>query len=609
MSLTSCVRSPWMRGLLLALLAGLLLFIALPGTGSATRTRSANKSATKTVGALRESATPTHQTLSKKSFGELDCNGYSPSQESVRLTMNCTDVRGDNAVSNSNTWDGRFYDNGHYIGHDEPDIDFLSSQPGSGNNVTWTETLGTDPGQVPTDATPGKDVSHWFELTPAPWLSMALCDPNSYPQTPCTPKDNANAPRTLGVNCGPGCYPGGGSAFMEMQFYPPGQPPWVDSVSCDDSHWCAALTIDSLECTQNFAQCNPKCEEPVNFAFIQRNGIPAGPPSPQDANIQSATPNNETLLMNPGDNVTVHMWDAAVPGEPGEHAFKVVIDDLTTGQTGSMQASAANGFMTSSIIDCSGTPFNFEPEYATAARNNIVPWGADQADISTEFETGHWEACTSLQNPFTFPTSNVGFPGATDTAYDTCLGPYESTTEPDDSTPEVGDALCYPQGDTHGSLNSAADTMTGCLANYYQNGDLDFDGSPYWPEWPTSTTAHVHPGSFVESSPTSNGNQYSQFFFQTDLALSESSCPGNTIGGSGTGTCAVPPTNAPGHFYPYWTTMTTGSACNWEFGNVSTAPSGSTANDYGKDAQYGTVGTATYGYPQFVSSIQTNTCN
>ena len=48
---------------------------------------------------------------------------------------------------------------------------------------------------------------------------------------------------------------------------------------------------------------------------------------------------------------------------------------MTTGQSGFMQASAANGFMNTSIIDCSGTPFNFEPEYNTAGRNEINPVG------------------------------------------------------------------------------------------------------------------------------------------------------------------------------------------------------------------------------------------
>ena len=43
-----------------------------------------------------------------------------------------------------------------------------------------------------------------------------------------------------------------------------------------------------------------------------------------------------------------------------------------------MQASAKNGFMATNISDCSGTPFNYEPEYNTAGPNNIVPWAADQ---------------------------------------------------------------------------------------------------------------------------------------------------------------------------------------------------------------------------------------
>ena len=146
-------------------------------------------------------------------------------------------------------WGDRFYDNGEYIGHDEPDTTFTSSQANSGNNVTWNLSLGKDPTTAPTDATPGKDISHYFELTPAPWFSMALCDPNSYPQLPCAPESNVNAPKCFGVKCGAGSYPGGGGAFMEMQFYPPGEPPFLDNTSCDGTHWCASLTVDELMCT------------------------------------------------------------------------------------------------------------------------------------------------------------------------------------------------------------------------------------------------------------------------------------------------------------------------------------------------------------------------
>ena len=56
--------------------------------------------------------------------GELDCNGFSPVQKPLRGMFNCTDIRGIPGKGNANSWDGRFYDNGHYIGHDEPDTGF-----------------------------------------------------------------------------------------------------------------------------------------------------------------------------------------------------------------------------------------------------------------------------------------------------------------------------------------------------------------------------------------------------------------------------------------------------------------------------------------------------
>src|SRR5438105_3642530 len=187
--------------------------------------------------------------------GALDCNGFSTAQKSIKPTGVCTDVRGfpgDTAFNQDN----RFYDNGHYIGHDEPDMTFLSNAPGSGNDVSWTETLPMDPAAAPTVNTPGSDVSHWFELSVAPWFSMALCNSESYPLTPCNPNSDSNAPRD-------GAFPGGGSSFLEMQFYPPGFAPFVDSISCDNKHWCASLHINDLECTLGFAQCNNNCIEPT----------------------------------------------------------------------------------------------------------------------------------------------------------------------------------------------------------------------------------------------------------------------------------------------------------------------------------------------------------
>jgi hypothetical protein len=531
--------------------------------------------------------------------GELDCNGDSPAQKPVRAGE-CTDIRGINGVDNSNTWGGKFYDNGVYIGHDEPDTTFLSNAPGSGNDVNWTVALGRDPVALPTDVKPGHDISHWFQLSPAPWFSMALCDPNSYPQTPCTPESNSNAPTCFGPNCTT-AQSGGGSTFMEMQLYPPGNPPFVDSESCDDTHWCAALTIDSLECTAEFATCNTNCEEPVNFGFIQKDGVPTGPPSPQDSDVATFTPNNETLLINPGDTISIHMSDAPAPG--GGKAFEVVIDDLTQHTSGSMQASAANGFQNTSIANCAGTPFNFQPEYSTAAQGNIVPWAALATNISTEFETGHWESCASLSDPL---TPNPIDPADMGGAYNQCNGPYENAGPPDSTTQEAGDAECYYAGDTHPGYagpgtSTQPDLATGCQDNVFQNGDLDFDGSPYWAEWPTGNQPTIYPSTFVEQFPTSShGRQYSQYFFQTDVALSESTCTATNLSG-----CTVPP-QGPGGFYPYWTEVHGGGSCALEFGNVSGR--GPFLTDFGKDAQYGQNMFTTLGYPEFEGPALNNIC-
>ena len=71
--------------------------------------------------------------------GELDCNGYSPFQRPVKPGgLICAEVHLAQGGS-------RFEDNGHYIGHDEPTVQFYSNQPGSSTNVTYVQTLPRDP--------------------------------------------------------------------------------------------------------------------------------------------------------------------------------------------------------------------------------------------------------------------------------------------------------------------------------------------------------------------------------------------------------------------------------------------------------------------------------
>jgi hypothetical protein len=103
----------------------------------------------------------------------LDCN-------MTALEQLCTDPHG-------KLYDGhlaRFRDpqTGQYVGHDEPSVKFISSRPGSGNTMSYGMQLATDPAKAPTAS---GSVTHYAELSPAPWFGLPICDSKSYPQNPC----------------------------------------------------------------------------------------------------------------------------------------------------------------------------------------------------------------------------------------------------------------------------------------------------------------------------------------------------------------------------------------------------------------------------------------
>jgi hypothetical protein len=564
---------------------GSLIVIAGLATGT---TLAASASAAKVA-----AGTGAGGAVAPKPVSMVDCNGHSPKYKSVVPDLHglCTDPRG--------TWNGRFVDNGHYVGHDEPSIKFISSAPGSGNTMTYVNRLSRDPAGKPTVSPNGRTVSDYAELSPAPWFGLPICDPKSYPQNPCKPDSDTNSGAINDPHSA-------GSAFLELQFYPPGYGPWLDGPSCTSTHWCAALNIDSLESEFNFANLNPNCEEPVNFAFLQRNGVPAGPPSPQLANVSTFTPNRETLLMNPGDVVATTIRDTP-------NGLLASVTDLTTHQTGYIVASAKNGFMNTNYKTCAGTPFNFHPEYNTARQQNQVPWAALEGGVLMQQEIGHFEPCASITNPLTFSTSYPGGQSFTDpNTAQTCVGGFEgpgkvgegpcnssgicqnATTEggvacpTNDSTSgslcEFSDMTCAPAGSRTVSVNGVAEKVSwpiaGCEDSYFQNGDLDFDGSSYIADWPDGSRSH--PTSFAYIGPHSHGRSYPQIQFETDAAGSEANCNPATGGG-----CAVPPGGA--KFYPFWSLS---RGCVWNFGNVIP---GQTKSTFGGDAQYGTPNIARYG--------------
>ena len=127
-------------------------------------------------------------------------------------------------------------------------------------------------------------------------------------------------------------------------------------------------------------------------------------------------------MINPGDTLVVSITDPA-------RGFTTTIRDLTTHQTGTMTASAANGFMNTNIADCSGTPFTFHAEYSTAKQQNQVPWAALEGGVLMEQEIGHSEVCNSLTNQDPFSATFPGGQSYSDpNVYDTCVGGSEGPT-------------------------------------------------------------------------------------------------------------------------------------------------------------------------------------
>ena len=242
---------------------------------------------------------------------------------------------------------------GQYVGHDEPSVLFHSKIPGSGNNMTYTVTLPSDPAKQPTRS--GLGGTTWnFELRPTFWFGLTMCDNQSAPEytKKCTPDSDSN--NLVGANPKAANYIGRhpGTAYMELQFYGPGYIPQFLGFGCAATQYCAAMTIDSYVNNMNTgvantAACNQYVLggiEPINWAYITKSGKSQGPANPlasgTDTNpiFTSINPNyKKDLLMSPGDVIRIHMHDTPA-------GFQVILNDLTTGQSGKMTASVTDPF-------------------------------------------------------------------------------------------------------------------------------------------------------------------------------------------------------------------------------------------------------------------------
>src|SRR5262245_3122554 len=240
-----------------------------------------------------------------------------------------------------------------YVGHDEPSLAFKSGVPGSGNDITYTVTLPREPKTFPTQG--GATGSTWnFQLRPTFWFGLTLCDSQSAPEFThrCTPDSDSN--NLVGKNPAAPDYIGKhpGNAFMELQFYGPGYVPQFEGFGCTAHQYCAAMTIDSRTLNQNTGventdACNDYILggfEPINWAYVTHSGVSQAPANPlftgtfTAPNFAAVNPDpTKDLMMNPGDRIRIHIHDTAA-------GVRTDLSDLTTGKSGSMTASVANGF-------------------------------------------------------------------------------------------------------------------------------------------------------------------------------------------------------------------------------------------------------------------------
>jgi hypothetical protein len=475
---------------------------------------------------------------------------------------------------------------GKYSGHDEPAVAFYSNRPGSGNSFTTVMTMPTDPPTPPRQDGSGGTFN--FQLHPVFWFSMVLCDTQSAPNFTdvCVPNTDANIFDNPDPNAPDfiGHHPG--SAFLELQFYPPGG----FFPNCDLKRWCVAMNILSFNARardvsgqRNNADCIANVGlEPDNSAFLTTNGISQIVASPfsSDPNPLFNTVPGDIFKMNQGDRVRISIYDTP-------EGVKTEVQDLTTGITGSMTASIANGFVQVNFVPdpdpahpsvtCTGTPYAFHPQYSTSSERTRALWTAHTINVAFSDEPGHYELCSAV-----------------DREGGRCIG----TSPADPGGPDVDDQSSCFSGAFFAKFG--LQPIGACIGK-----EVDFDGTSYGFNWPgtgdRATDALIHPTPIRFTAPQfqlhrhrdgdgdgrTSLHDFSRVAFETETPINESNC--NPFTGAG---CTNPPAGT--RFYPiYSTTRRHGDGdrdgegvCSWQLGGPDIPGTG---NNFGGTAinEYG----------------------
>jgi hypothetical protein len=236
---------------------------------------------------------------------------------------------------------------GGCTGHDEPELDPVSSLAGSAQDLTWTAILPKD-GTVPVSA-----------VGPTFWWGGTVTDPN---------------PHALF-----------GQAFLELQFYPDA----IVTNCTSDGGFSVTYAPDKFSVCSPVWQVSAKSSA-ENAAF--------------NAELYDGT-TTSPLVMNAGDTIQIHFFVASA-----NDGWHVQVTDLTTGHSGTIVLDSKYGpmlpaFSTQEIGNALGwglvddTPNSFvweighTSDFASPAGRYCTP-GQTSCD---SYDVAHWLGFTPLQ--------------------------------------------------------------------------------------------------------------------------------------------------------------------------------------------------------------------
>ena len=278
---------------------------------------------------------------------------------------------------------------GGCTGHDEPELDPVSSLAGSAQDLTWTAVLPKD-GTVPVSA-----------VGPTFWWGGTVTDPN---------------PQSLF-----------GQAFLELQFYPDA----IVSNCTPDGGFSVTYAPDK------FSVCSPVWQV-GSKSFAETAAF--------NAELNDGT-TSSPLVMNAGDTIRIHFFVAS----PGD-GWHIQVSDLTTGHAGTIVLDSKYGPMLPAfsaqkignalgwgLVDDTPNSFVWEightSDFTTPAGQYCVPGQT----ICDSYDITHWLGFTPLR------ITSVTFADGSTPSKWAAVSDFGGTAEVNQYCPSYGGPYCsYP---------------------------------------------------------------------------------------------------------------------------------------------------------------------